>query len=153
LDLNLPPTGVFAIISAVYWTDEMRKTLAAAIDRIIPEDDYLGAFAAEAGDYIERILAGDLKHRASGFAEGLASLDAEANARFGQGFALLTAANQDTILSAVESGVVTTVWQTAPREFFRLLLELTAEGYYSDPGSGGNRGGVSWKMVGFDPKT
>ena len=79
--------------------------------------------------------------------------DAEAAARFGQSFASLTPNYQDEILAAVETGKVAAAWNTSPGEFFRLLVELTAEGYYSDPSSGGNRDRVSWKMVGFDPKT
>jgi gluconate 2-dehydrogenase gamma chain len=43
-------------------------------------------------------------------------------------------------------------WTIPPAEFFRVLLELTCEGFYSDPSGGGNRGMISWKMIGFDPK-
>jgi choline dehydrogenase-like flavoprotein len=31
------------------------------------------------------------------------------------------------------------------------LVFLAAEGYYSDPGNGGNRAGCAWEMVGFRP--
>ena len=35
------------------------------------------------------------------------------------------------------------------QEFFNLLLNLTMEGFFSDPIYGGNRGKASWKMIGF----
>jgi gluconate 2-dehydrogenase gamma chain len=38
------------------------------------------------------------------------------------------------------------------QRFFRLLVAHTAEGYYSDPGNGGNRDRISWKMIGFEAK-
>jgi gluconate 2-dehydrogenase gamma chain len=35
------------------------------------------------------------------------------------------------------------------KQFFEALLELTLEGFFSDPIYGGNRDKVSWKMIGF----
>jgi hypothetical protein len=31
-------------------------------------------------------------------------------------------------------------------------VELAHEGYYADPGNGGNRDAVSWRMIGYDPR-
>jgi gluconate 2-dehydrogenase gamma chain len=31
-----------------------------------------------------------------------------------------------------------------------MLVNHTMEGFYSDPGNGGNRDAVSWKMIGFE---
>jgi gluconate 2-dehydrogenase gamma chain len=33
--------------------------------------------------------------------------------------------------------------------FFEHLWEVTLEGYFSDPVYGGNRGLISWRMIGF----
>ncbi len=33
-----------------------------------------------------------------------------------------------------------------------MLVRLTAEGYYGDPGNGGNREAASWQMIGYDPR-
>ena len=35
------------------------------------------------------------------------------------------------------------------KEFFELMLQNTMEGFFADPLYGGNRGMVSWKMIGF----
>jgi hypothetical protein len=31
-----------------------------------------------------------------------------------------------------------------------MLVHTTVEGYYSDPQQGGNRGAISWVMIGFE---
>jgi hypothetical protein len=140
------------MIAKMQWTDATRNTLRAAVDRIIPQDDFPAAWEAGAGDYIDHILSGDLQHLAAAFLDGLAALEAESQARFGETFSSLAAKEQDEILRDVETGAVKTAWKNSPAEFFRVLLELTSEGYYSDPGDGGNRGMISWRMIGFDPK-
>lgn len=38
---------------------------------------------------------------------------------------------------------------SANRNFFGLLLQLTIEGYFADPMYGGNKDGAAWKMIGF----
>ncbi len=124
-------------------------TLRAALDRIIPPDDYPGAWEAGVGDYLARQWEGDLRHTLPLYRAGLDALHAEALAQFGVGFAALDAGKQDAILRNVESGDVRANWPVAPQEFFSLLVSHAAEGYYSDPGNGGNRNAVSWDMVGF----
>ncbi len=134
------------------WTSSTRETLRAAVDRIIPSDEFSGAWDAGIGEFIQQILRTDLHDAAVGFLEGLAGLDAEAMATADKSFASLSPSQQDAILTAVQSGQVRTRWETPPREFFTLLMNLTADGFYGDPANGGNRGMVSWKMVGYQPK-
>lgn len=117
------------------------RTLRAAMDRIIPADDFPGAFEAGVADYIGALLGDELHGSAESFARGLAMLDREAQARFGRGLADLSAAQQDVVLKAIEAS-----------EFFNLLVRLTVEGYYSDPGNRGNRGEIAWKMIGYEPR-
>ena len=57
---------------------------------------------------------------------------------------------QDNVLRHIETGEVLTAWEVTPRLFFNLLVETTAEGFYSDPQQGGNLNGVSWVMTGFE---
>jgi len=40
---------------------------------------------------------------------------------------------------------------TAAKTWFAAMIALAMEGFYSDPGNGGNKNEVSWKMVGYDP--
>jgi hypothetical protein len=126
-----------------------RETLRALMNRIIPADDEPGAWAAGAGDYLERQLQGDARSLASIVAAGLASLDAESQARHARAFSELAASEQDQLLEAVERADVLTAWPVDPTEFFTRMVALTSEGYYSDPANGGNRGARSWEMIGF----
>jgi Gluconate 2-dehydrogenase subunit 3 len=128
--------------------------LRAAVDRILPADGDPGAWDAGAGEYLARQLAGDLLSLGDLLLSGLAALDAEATARFGQGFAALDPERQDALLRDVEAGRVRAPWSVAPERFFTFLVRTTAEGFYGDPEQGGNQDRVSWAMTGFerDPK-
>jgi len=63
-------------------------------------------------------------------------------------FAKLKAEDQDAYLRALEreprdlGGVPSNI-------FFESLLEMTIEGFFSDPVYGGNRGMVGWTLIGF----
>jgi len=127
-------------------------TLRAAIDRIIPADDVPGAWDAGVGDYIRGQFAGDLRHLVPLLDAGLASLDAEAWSIAGRSFADLPTDGQDRLLADVERGGVSTLWPVSPQDVVAMLVRLTAEGYYGDPGNGGNRAAVSWRMIGYDPR-
>lgn len=37
-------------------------------------------------------------------------------------------------------------------EWFARLCDLVAEGFYADPGNGGNEGAASWRMIGYEPR-
>lgn len=63
---------------------------------------------------------------------------------------MLATGEQDAILRKVETGEVATPWPVNPAEFFDRLVCQTMEGFYGDPGNGGNRGQISWRMVGFE---
>ena len=125
-------------------------TLRAAVDRLIPPDDFPGGWEAGVGDYLHRQIAGDLRDVVDLYRTGLDALDAEARASAGAGFADLDPAARDALLARVEAGDVTNNWPADPARFFRLLVEHAMEGYYSDPGNGGNRDGVAWRMIGFE---
>lgn len=131
-------------------TASQRDTLRALVDRIIPADDFPGGWEAGVGDYLDRQFAGDLSHLVDDYRAGLDALDAEAHATTGTSFAALALAAQDEVLRRVEQGDVTADWQVDPAAFFRAATEHAAEGFYGDPGNGGNRDGVSWRMIGFE---
>ena len=113
--------------------------MRAAVDRIIPPDDYPGAWQSGVGDYLERQFESDLRPVLDDYCDGLTALEAESVARFQQSFALLSDEEQDTVLRHIEAAEVLTAWDVAPRLFFNLLVNTTAEGFYSNPEQGGNR--------------
>nr|PZN29591.1 MAG: hypothetical protein DIU80_09130 [Chloroflexota bacterium] len=131
-------------------TDTQLATLRAALDRIIPPDDFPGAWEAGVGDYILRQLGGDLADQLETYRAGLDGLDYEALAASGRPFAELPAEAQDELLRRIERGEAQSPWPVDAADFFRMLCEHAAEGFYSDPGNGGNRDGVAWRMIGFE---
>jgi hypothetical protein len=126
------------------------ETLRAVVDCLIPPDDFPGAYDAGVGDYIEQLFQTDLADHAEFFRAGIEAIDAEALARYDAPFAVLTPDQQISILKDIEAGAVKRSWPVAPSRFFGMLVNITAEGYYSDPQQGGNRGCVSWIMTGFE---
>ncbi|MEO8756802.1 MAG: GMC family oxidoreductase [Devosia sp.] len=108
--------------------------LSAAIDRLLPGDDFPSATGFGAHDYILQMLDGDAAPVRDLIRFGLGELGR-------QGVLEADAAQQDALLRAVE----TELW-------FLKLVELTAEGIYADPGNGGNRDAASWRMLGYDPR-
>ncbi len=131
-------------------TDAQTETLAAAMNRVVPPDEFPGAWDAGAGAYLRKQFGRDLVDVLPVYRLGLDGLDAEARAAHGQGFAALGPDAQDALLARVEAGEVVAAWLTPPSRFFGLLVRHTMEGYYADPGNGGNKGGVAWRMVGFE---
>ena len=125
-------------------------TLPAVVDCLIPPDDFPGAYDAGVCDYIEQLFQRDLAEHAEVFRAGIDAIDGEALARYNTSFAALTRDQQISILEDIESGAVKTSWPIAPPRFFEMLVNITAEGYYSDPQQGGNRGCASWVMTGFE---
>lgn len=135
------------------------ETLRAVVDRIIPPDDFPGGWDAGVGDYLARQLSpgGDLAALLPTYRAGLDALEQEADAVRSVGhsglvhFAELGADAQDVILARVSKGTAAAKWRkVAPSRFFRLLVEHAQEGFYGDPGNGGNRDGAAWKMIGFE---
>lgn len=125
-------------------------TLAAVVDCLIPPDDFPGAYDAGVCNYIEQLLHTDLAEHAEFFRAGIEAIDSEALATDNAPFAALTPDQQIAILGNIESGAVKASWPIAPARFFAMLVNTTAEGYYSDPEQGGNTGRASWVMTGFD---
>lgn len=118
-------------------------TLKAALDRIIPADEY-GPSANEMGVfvYIDRSLGGLNADALPVYQAGLAALDTAAGSG---GFAGIDADQQDTILTDAEAGNLA----GAPAGFFGALLAHTREGMFSDPIHGGNVNFQGWDMIGY----
>ena len=117
------------------------ETLRAVVDCLIPPDDFPGAYDAGVCNYIEQLFRTDLAEHAEFFQAGIDAIDVEAHAAYNAPFAVLTRDQQVSILESIESGAA---------RFFEMLVNITAEGYYSDPQQGGNRGCASWVMTGFE---
>jgi hypothetical protein len=131
-------------------TESQHTALRALVDRIIPADDFPSGWQAGVGDYLAGQFERDLRPQLDHYRIGLDALDAEAQANTGARFAELDAAEQDALLRRIEAGRVTTAWPIDPAAFFQVAVEHAMEGFYSDPGNGGNRDGIAWRMIGFE---
>jgi hypothetical protein len=125
------------------------NTLRALANRIIPADNYPNAWEAGVGDYLFKQFAHDLKDSVELYQAGLDGLETEALTTTHTSFVSLSPEAQDVLLHQVETGTVKTQWRTDPAGFFRSAIEHVMEGYYSDPGNGGNRDYIAWNMIGF----
>ena len=131
-------------------TEQQHATLRALVDRIIPADDFPSGWQAGVGDYLAGQFERDLRPQLDRYRAGLDALDAEAQAHSGAHFADMDAEHQDALLWRIEAGTVQTPWPLNPAAFFQMAVEHAMEGFYSDPGNGGNHDGVSWRMIGFE---
>lgn len=114
-------------------------TLAAVCARIIPTDETgPGATEARAAQYIDRALGGWLAPSRETYVAGLTALDDTARKRNGRRFVELSSADQDAVLTEIE---------TSP--FFALVRTHTIQGTFCDPGYGGNAGFVGWDLIGY----
>ncbi len=138
-------------------TPSQLAALRALLDRLIPADEFPGALAADTDNYIVHQLTGDCAAESSALLLGLAQLDAEAAARHGadHNFSTLASSEQDALLAALEQNRPATAWpaEISASAFFNRMVELAHEGFYADPANGGNRDAVSWRMLGYDPRT
>jgi gluconate 2-dehydrogenase gamma chain len=147
--------------------------VSAAVDTIIPADE-LSPSGTDCGvlTFIDRQLAsawgGGAKMYRSGpfqngkpeqgyqlpltpkefFSAGIASANAWSLKTYGKEFDRLASADRIAALKAMEEGKAEFAGVGSKR-FFDTLLNITMEGFFSDPIYGGNRNRASWTMLGF----
>jgi gluconate 2-dehydrogenase gamma chain len=110
------------------------KWIDALMAQIIPTDDAPGAREAGCLAYLDRQLQSALSRFAADYRNGLKSFQ-----RAHPKFLELNFAEQTAVLEGM------------PRNaFFEMLVDHTMQGFYGSPEHGGNRGEVSWKMMGID---
>lgn len=126
--------------------------VAAIADQIIPPDDDPGGKDADVARFIEQQLRGPYERFASTYRDGLRKLD-ETSARLaGRSFVDLPFDRQTRVLAAIEADRVPSgIWRAreAPG-FFHLITDHCLQGFYGSPRHGGNRDGVSWRMLHLD---
>jgi hypothetical protein len=119
-------------------TSEQTETLRAAVDRIIPPDDFPGGAEAGALTYLLQQLNRDLAPYRDEYTAFLDELDAAAKREHsGAAFAQLPPDAQDILLRTFEASA----WKGP---FFRRFVEHAQEGFYTSPDS--------WDMIGWKVK-
>lgn len=144
-------------------------TLEAVVDRLIPPDaDSPGAVEAGVHIYIDRSLAGAYAATLPLYQQNLAALNTAALAEGAGLFAALDPADQDALLTELETfgqpPAATSATPVASNSaevkvppklsgasvgFFALLLEHTREGMFGDPMYGGNINFAGWDLLGY----
>lgn len=132
-----------------FLTVDEARTLAGMVDQIIPPDQDAGAVWAGVVNYIDRQLSGPYQSLQGAYRRGLGAVDLTSQSTYGKVFADLESHQQIEFLHRLEDGKVTGAeWkQLSSAEFFGYVVDHTMQGYYGDPRHGGNREGVSWKML------
>lgn len=125
-----------------FFTIEEARTLDAVCAQIIPEDRDPGATKAGVVHFIDTQLKGFYKPLQQTYRRGIAQIDSESVILGGKNFADLPADAQLAVLARIEKN-------PELKPFFDLLVAHTMQGVYGDPRHGGNRGRVSWKMLGL----
>jgi gluconate 2-dehydrogenase gamma chain len=124
----------------------------AVAEQIIPADQDAGARDANVVNYIDRQLVGPFETHQPTYRTGIVGVQQTSHALFGSNFETLEWARQTEVLRALERGDPPgAVWENASsRSFFELIRDHTMQGFYGSPRHGGNRGFVSFDMIGID---
>ncbi len=134
-----------------FFDDAEWRTLKALCARIIPQPADRPRPAPLAAMVDQKMLGGSDGYRdarlppgKNAWRQGLAGIEAEAQARFNQSFDALDGKQQDALLRDVQNGQVTTDrWiGLSPKLFFaKRVLHDIVSAYYADP--------VAWNEIGF----
>ena len=132
-----------------FFSIDEARALAGMVDQIIPPDQDAGAVWAGVVNYIDRQLCGPYEALQPVYRQGLGAVDQTSQSTYGKVFADLESNQQVELLRRLEDGKATgAAWkQLSSAEFFRYVVDHTMQGFYGDPRHGGNREGVSWKML------
>jgi len=132
-----------------FFTLDEARCLAAIVDQIIPPDQDPGASWAGVLDYVDRQLCGPHQNLQDTYRQGLANIDQSSRTLCGRLFADLDSNHQADLLQQLEHDKApSSIWnKLSSSDFFATVVDHTMQGYYGDPRHGGNRDGVSWKML------
>lgn len=120
------------------------EILIALTDAIVPADQDPGAKDAGVVYFIDQQLAGAHKRFAGRYRTELPKLDAACVAATGKRLGELGLRERTAFLERVDKGEI------AGGAFFQLVVDHTMQGFYGAPKHGGNRDGVSWRMMGIE---
>jgi gluconate 2-dehydrogenase gamma chain len=154
-----------------FFNREEAEFIEAAVARLIPTDEDAGAIEAGVPNYLDKQLggawgAGERLYMSGPweptrpglgyqlplkpgelFHTAIKAINTELN-KSGQAFWEMSPDQQDEYLHKLEADGVD-LNGIPSGIFFSQLLEMTIEGFFSDPVYGGNKDMVAWKMIGF----
>ncbi|MCP4676386.1 MAG: gluconate 2-dehydrogenase subunit 3 family protein [Deltaproteobacteria bacterium] len=123
---------------------EQRKTLAAAVDRLIP-----GAVEAGVPEYMDYWLVQEaFKPVGNYLTHGAKHLDRVSGKLHQKKFVDCKAEQQDTVIKKFAAREIK-AGKFNGFLFYQQLMELTIEGFLSDPKYGGNKDRAGWRFIGI----
>lgn len=157
-----------------YFTAQEAATVEAFVDRLIPADpetpggkdcgcaifidrQLAGPHGRFEGDYMSGPFIAGTKQQgpqspitpAQHYRTALAALDKACRERLGgKSFTEISDQQKDQVIAGLEDGSFK-LEGTDAKEFFKLILKDTQNGFLADPIYGGNKDMASWKMIGF----
>jgi gluconate 2-dehydrogenase gamma chain len=172
LSPSVPASAVAAKTTYLFFNAEEVLFIEAACERLIPADESgPGALGAGVPNYLDKQLggawgAGERLYRSGPWQSGTPSQGYQLPftpaelfhvslrainrdlAAHGAPFNGMPAEAQDAYLQSLESGAHD-LDGVPSAVFFDMLLQMSVEGFFSDPVYGGNRNMVAWRMIGF----
>ena len=168
-----PPGPTGANYVPVFLSKSEWAFVAAMSDRLIPSDA-MGPGAVEAGvpEFVDRQMETPYAHGALWYMQGpfmtaapelgyqlklvprdivrlgIAAANDACQRQFKKHFAELDHTRQEAFMRALQQGELALA-DVPAKLFFGFMLQITREGFFSDPIHGGNRNMVGWKLLGF----
>jgi len=135
-----------------YLNEEEISLLDAIVEQIIPTDDFPGGKWANVSNFIDKQLISYYSKHQLLYREGLAAIEKTVIQIKGKKFEEIPFPEQTAILEKMEKGEFSgDYWKDhSPASFFDLLRQHSLQGFYGSPIHGGNRGYISYHMLGLD---
>ena len=135
-----------------YLNEEEITLLDAIVEQIIPTDDFPGGKWANVSNFIDKQLDTYYRKHQLAYREGLAAFEKTVIQMKAKKFEELPFAEQTAILEKMEAGEFSgDYWiNHSPANFFNMVREHSLQGFYGSPVHGGNRGYISYQMLGLD---
>jgi gluconate 2-dehydrogenase gamma chain len=126
--------------------------LDAIVEQIIPTDEFPGGKWANVSNFIDKQLDSYYRIHQSAYREGLAALQRTVIGMKSKKFEELSFTDQIEILKKMEAGEFRDdYWKDhASSGFFDLVRQHSLQGFYGSPVHGGNRGYISYYLLGLD---
>jgi gluconate 2-dehydrogenase gamma chain len=135
-----------------FLNEEEITLLDAIVEQIIPTDDFPGGKWANVSNFIDKQLDTYYRIHQPAYRDGLAAFEKTTIQLKGKKFEELKFEEQTGILEKMEAGnFAGDYWKDhSPAAFFDMMRQHSLQGFYGSPLHGGNRGYISYHMLGID---
>jgi gluconate 2-dehydrogenase gamma chain len=135
-----------------YLEEKEISLLDAIVEQIIPTDEFPGGKWANVSNFIDKQLNTYYRKHQLTYREGLAAFEKTVIQMKARKFEELPFAEQTAMLEKMEAGeFYGDYWKDhSPANFFDMIRQHSLQGFYGSPAHGGNRGYISYRMLGLD---